>query len=186
MQKNLIKKIHDTLPLNFRQDGAQDENTLQSSQNDTSTASETFAEPMDSAAVIETQASTFNTSEYFSSVLRKEDDGSNEKSKLEVDVMLQKIKSSIESCCNQEEIDIVKMHLRSAISSIDAYKHGNTPKFKQMSNPPPNSCNKVQPRFFSTRRKAKTNTRIKKPSCEEEQTTSKKLQSVDVTLCAIC
>jgi len=178
--------VSDHQMLNSRQDGAQDENTLQSSQNDTSTVSETFAELMDSAAVTETQASTFNTSEYFSSVLRKEDNGSNEKSKLEVDVMLQKIKSSIESCCNQEKLDIVKMHLRSAISSIEAYKHGSTPKFKQMSNPPPNSCNKVQLRFFSTRRKAKTNARIKKPSCEEEQTTSKKLQSVDATLCAVC
>lgn len=106
--------VSDHQKLDCRQDGAQDENILQSNQNDTVLG--TFAEPMDSAAVIETQASTFNTSEYFSSVLRKEDNRSNEKSKQEIDVMLQKIKSSIESCSNQEELDIVKMHLRSAIS----------------------------------------------------------------------
>ena len=60
--------VSDHQMLNSRQDGVQDENTLQSNQNGTSTVSEAFAEPMDSAAVIETQASTLNTSEYFSSV----------------------------------------------------------------------------------------------------------------------
>lgn len=166
-----------------RQDGAQDDETLQSKQDETDL--ETVAETMDSSVAIETQASSFNTAEYFSSVLHKKGDWSNEKSKLEIDAMLQKIKSNIESCSSQE-LDTVKMHLRSAISSIEAHKQHISQTFTQRSNPPPNLCNKKQLRFFSTRCKNKTSIRIQKPSNEEQLSTSKKLQSTDVTLCGMC
>ena len=167
----------------------QDQQRLDSRQDHTD--SETIAEPVESPAVIESQATSFNTPEYFSSVLCKEQHNKSiENTKLEINNMLQKIKSGTENCFSKEELGIVKMHLHSAISSIEAHKHYSmvqcTQMFKQKSNPPPNSCNKKQPRFFSTRRKTKTNTGIKKPSDEEKQTTSKKLQSIDITLCAIC
>ena len=87
--------------LDSRQDDEQDDKTLQSKQDDTD--SQNGAEPMDSVSVIETLASSFNSFEYFSSVLHNKDNRSNEKSKLEIDAMLQKIKSGVESCSNQEE-----------------------------------------------------------------------------------
>ena len=66
--------------------------------------------------------------------------------------MLQKIKSGTDGCFSQEELDIIKTHLHSVISSIEAHKHYSMVRsvqtFEQKSNPPPNSYNKKQPRFF--------------------------------------
>ena len=134
----------------------------------------------------------FNTSEYFSSVLHKEQQDRNiKKSKAEINNMLQSIKATTECNSNQETLEVVKRHLQCAIFSIEAYKQNglvqDNDSFKQTTNPPPNACSKKQPRFFSTKKKpSQKTTRMKKPSAEEQQTSSKLLQSMESNLCAIC
>jgi len=136
-------------------------------------------------------AAPFNTSEYFSVMLQKEQrPRSLENMKVEIYNLMHKIKGGIDECHSLENLEIIKKHLQSAVSSIEVYKHSHHAKddqsFTQKINPPSNACNKKQFRFFSTKRKRTSSARMQKPSIEEHKKATEKLQSVEVTVCCIC
>ena len=145
-----------------------------------------------STATVEVKETPFNSTEHFASVLNTERQFKNiERTKLDINSLMQQLKTNVEGCLSQEQLNVVKKHLQSAVSSMEAYNHYHTAQcnstFNQTSNPPPNACNKKQLRFFSTKRKRNcTASKMKKPSHEEQKSASQSLQAMDVTVCAIC
>jgi len=106
-----------------------------------------------SSTEIEAKSVSFNSSEYFTSVLDKEQQfKSIENTKVEMNSLMLQLKTQAENCISQEQLNVVivvKSHLRSAVSSMEAYNHHHiTQRFNQTSNPPPNACNKKQLHFF--------------------------------------
>jgi len=107
----------------------------------------------DSTATVEVKEVAFNSSEYFASVLNKEQQfRNNEKTQQEINSLMQELKTNVEGCLGQEQLSVVKKHLQSAVSSMEVYNHyqiaqGNA-MFNQTSNPPPNTCDKKTATFF--------------------------------------
>ena len=132
----------------------------------------------------------FNTADHFAAVLQQPQHCIKvDTAKVEIGKMLQTIESKVNSCFDQGELNVVKKHLQSAISSMEAHETCSTNKAKalqEQSHPAPNSCSKKQPRFFSTKSKQPPKPGIKKPSIEEEQTAAKKLRYMEVKLCSVC
>ena len=141
-----------------------------------------------SSTETEAKSLSFNSSEYFTSVLNKEQQfKSIESTKVEINNLMLQLKTQAESCISQEQLNVVKSHLHSAVSSMEAYNHHHMlQRFNQTSNPPPNASNKKQLRFFSTKHKRSSTGRIKKPSVEEQESASYSLKATEVTVCAIC
>ena len=132
----------------------------------------------------------FNSTEYFSSVLNKEQQFKTIEKEIQKIKSLMQLKTQAENCVSQEQLNVVRKYLESAVSSMQAYNNYHISQanamFDQTSNPPPNACNKKQLRFFSTKRKRNCTGRITKPSAEEQESACHSLKVTEVTVCAIC
>jgi hypothetical protein len=94
----------------------------------------------------------------------------------------------LESCTDAATIEAVSGHISSAISVMKA--HTNYPSCTSLlisQKPGPNSNNRIQHRFKSTKKKPSRSVHtLSKPNETEKSNAEKTLLSVDIRVCGIC
>ena len=96
--------------------------------------------------------------------------------------------SMVDSCSNSDALGAVSKHLDSAIGVLQArITYATTSKLDVCKRPAPNENNKIQARFFSTKKKCvRQSSSLSKPTEEEIEIAEETLNSVDVVVCGIC
>ena len=97
---------------------------------------------------------------------------------------ISKLKQLVESCEDSSYFAEVNAHLASSITLIKTKK---LPLLITRKRPAaPNSNSITQTRFFSTKKKRKTNTGLGKPTEEDTKTIKSKLEDIEPSVCGIC
>ena len=129
----------------------------------------------------------FNTLDYFARILHEGNATTLENLRKEVNGLLHGAELLVDTCKNADTLQTVKKHLKSAIAVIRATGTADTYSWKPRSIMAPNAKHSKQLTFFSTQRKRKTsNSRLAKPTSEEEEKCVKRMRNMDIKVCGIC
>jgi len=147
------------------------------------TSQEAIEEPED---INDCESSAFNTLEYFSGILEKDNENN---VKQGIKILLKKLSHQVESCDNLQTLCTIKSHLSAAMAVMDAkeqLKHLQNERLEEVSDPPPNALHQKQLSFHSTKQKNTTSARWRKPTLDETLNTLTQLNSTEVKVCGIC
>ena len=147
------------------------------------TSQEAIEEPKD---INDCESSGFNTLEYFSAILKKDNETNVKQS---IENSLKKLSRQVESCDNLQTLCTVKSHLSAAMAVMDPkeqLKHLQNEILVEISEPPPNALHQKQLSFHSTKQKNTTSARWRKPTLGETSNALTQLNSTEVRVCGIC